>query len=171
MAQKSRIRCRFRQLTTANDTTASTAAFLPNCSAWGSAVRCGISAGLLGLRLIPASRSSSGSVQSAWAFPRDAMSDVFRGNIPPFGTRLFSGTALGLSGALITPRTQRSRGGDPDSCGTSPLCFPDSSPKASLGPCSRKRVLALGAGPYHPSTQRPRARGPRFLREAPPGVP
>ena len=31
--------------------------------------------------------------------------------------------------------------------GTAPLCFPDSSPKASLGPCSRKRILALGAGP------------------------
>jgi len=45
--------------------------------------------------------------------------------------------------------------------GTSPLCFPDSSPKTSLGPCSRKRGLALGSRDHcHPSTHRPRAGDP-----------
>lgn len=29
--------------------------------------------------------------------------------------------------------------------GTAPFCFPDSSPRASLGPCSRKHGLALGS--------------------------
>ena len=29
--------------------------------------------------------------------------------------------------------------------GTSPFCFPDSSPKSSLGPCSRMHGLALGS--------------------------
>jgi hypothetical protein len=29
--------------------------------------------------------------------------------------------------------------------GTAPFCFPDSSPRASLGPCSRMHGLALGS--------------------------
>ena len=108
MTPNSRIRCRFRRLTAASHPTTSTGAFVPGCSAWCATVRCVAIAGLLGLRLVPASRNSPGSVRSRSAFPLDVTSDVFRGNVPPFGTRLFSGTALGLSGAL-SPRSRKNR--------------------------------------------------------------
>jgi hypothetical protein len=50
--------------------------------------------------------------------------------ISPVPFRLLLGHCFG---AIATPG------------GTAPLCFPDSSPRASLGPCSRMHGLALGS--------------------------
>ena len=60
----------------------------------------------------------------------------------PWSLPCLSGHTLSGFSCAPSPRTR-----GPRFCGTSPLCFPDSSPKASLGPCSRKRGSALGAWP------------------------
>jgi len=51
-------------------------------------------------------------------------------SVSPVPFRLLLGHCFG---AIATPG------------GTAPFCFPDSSPRASLGPCSRKHGLALGS--------------------------
>ena len=51
-------------------------------------------------------------------------------SVSPVPFRLLLGHCFG---AIATPG------------GTAPFCFPDSSPRANLGPCSRKHGLALGS--------------------------
>jgi hypothetical protein len=78
-------------------------------------------------------RRSSGS--SGSELPADGIAGKWRDRIvlmgvSPVQSRFLLGHCFG---ANATPG------------GTAPLCFPDSSPRAGLGPCSRMRGLALGS--------------------------
>jgi hypothetical protein len=78
----------------------------------------------------PKSGGRDGSGLPVNGIARKQVDRIVLMSVSPVPFRLLLGHCFG---AIATPG------------GTAPFCFPDSSPRASLGPCSRKHGLAHGS--------------------------
>ena len=89
----------------------------------------------------------AGEIASAFLLPsieRSKSPQSARGQHPD-NASFEAGHEAFLSGFHPLLVRSHASGHTPAPGGTSPLCFPDSSPRASLGPCSRMRGSALGS--------------------------
>jgi hypothetical protein len=95
--------------------------------------------------VVRVARRQFGVWRRGFSAPKNPLAMRSMKRLPSVSLPCLSGHTLRAFSGATSPHPAKNAGRGPRFCGTSPLCFPDSSPKASLGPFSRKRCSALGS--------------------------